>query len=179
MRQIDFSGFPFPATPAEGRVGLLLLKYAWLGHRADGNPERDDRCADPDQPDSVAAGHRPRLHQRAGRSGRLRVLPRAAVHAGHEHRLLGSADQGRHAAASPQHQHGRAHQLRVAVLHLRQPAARDAGWSTCTTSSRRFRSPFRFPNITPLSPPLGLVEPTASQAQADRGCIEVLDSRRR
>src|SRR3954470_12256814 len=27
MRQIDFSGFPFPATPAEGRVGLLLLKY--------------------------------------------------------------------------------------------------------------------------------------------------------
>jgi hypothetical protein len=31
MRQIDFSGFPFPATPAEGRVGLLLLKYAWLG----------------------------------------------------------------------------------------------------------------------------------------------------
>ena len=31
MRQIDFSGFPFPATPAEGRVGLMLLKYAWLG----------------------------------------------------------------------------------------------------------------------------------------------------
>jgi hypothetical protein len=31
MKQIDFSGFPFPATPAEGRVALLLLKYAWLG----------------------------------------------------------------------------------------------------------------------------------------------------
>ena len=31
MKQIDFSGFPFPAVPAEGRVGLLLLKYAWLG----------------------------------------------------------------------------------------------------------------------------------------------------
>lgn len=31
MRQIDFSGFPFPATPAEGQVGLMLLKYAWLG----------------------------------------------------------------------------------------------------------------------------------------------------
>jgi hypothetical protein len=31
MRQIDFSGFPFPATPAEGRVALMLLKYAWLG----------------------------------------------------------------------------------------------------------------------------------------------------
>jgi len=31
MKQIDFSGFPFPATPAEGRVGLLLLKYAFLG----------------------------------------------------------------------------------------------------------------------------------------------------
>ncbi len=31
MRQIDFSGFPFPATPAEGRVALLLLKYAFLG----------------------------------------------------------------------------------------------------------------------------------------------------
>jgi hypothetical protein len=31
MDKIDFSGFPFPATPAEGRVGLLLLKYAILG----------------------------------------------------------------------------------------------------------------------------------------------------
>ena len=31
MKQIDFSGFPFPATPVEGRVGLLLLKYASLG----------------------------------------------------------------------------------------------------------------------------------------------------
>jgi hypothetical protein len=27
----DFSGFPFPAMPAEGRVALLLLKYAVLG----------------------------------------------------------------------------------------------------------------------------------------------------
>jgi hypothetical protein len=31
MNQQDFSGFPFPATPAEGRVALLLLKYAVLG----------------------------------------------------------------------------------------------------------------------------------------------------
>ena len=31
MDKIDFSGFPFPATPAEGRVALLLLKYAMLG----------------------------------------------------------------------------------------------------------------------------------------------------
>jgi hypothetical protein len=31
MDKIDFSGFPFPATPAEGRVALLLLKYAALG----------------------------------------------------------------------------------------------------------------------------------------------------
>ncbi len=31
MDQIDFSGFPFPALPAEGRVGLMLLKYAVLG----------------------------------------------------------------------------------------------------------------------------------------------------
>ena len=31
MDKIDFSGFPFPATPAEGRVALLLLKYAILG----------------------------------------------------------------------------------------------------------------------------------------------------
>ena len=31
MDLIDFSGFPFPATPAEGRVALLLLKYAVLG----------------------------------------------------------------------------------------------------------------------------------------------------
>jgi hypothetical protein len=31
MNKIDFSGFPFPALPAEGRVALLLLKYALLG----------------------------------------------------------------------------------------------------------------------------------------------------
>lgn len=31
MNQQDFSGFPFPATPAEGRVALLLLKYAMFG----------------------------------------------------------------------------------------------------------------------------------------------------
>ena len=31
MDKIDFSGFPFPALPAEGRVALLILKYAFLG----------------------------------------------------------------------------------------------------------------------------------------------------
>lgn len=31
MDMIDFSGFPFPAMPAEGRVALMLLKYAALG----------------------------------------------------------------------------------------------------------------------------------------------------
>ncbi|WP_431066966.1 hypothetical protein [Methylotuvimicrobium sp.] len=31
MNQQDFSGFPFPATPAEARVLLLLAKYAILG----------------------------------------------------------------------------------------------------------------------------------------------------
>jgi hypothetical protein len=31
MDKIDFSGFPFPAMPAEGRVALLILKYAVLG----------------------------------------------------------------------------------------------------------------------------------------------------
>jgi len=31
MDKTDFSGFPFPAVPAEGRVALLLLKYAFLG----------------------------------------------------------------------------------------------------------------------------------------------------
>lgn len=31
MDLIDFSGFPFPAMPAEGRIGLLLLKYAMFG----------------------------------------------------------------------------------------------------------------------------------------------------
>lgn len=31
MNQQDFSGFPFPAMPAEGRVALLLLKYAVFG----------------------------------------------------------------------------------------------------------------------------------------------------
>jgi hypothetical protein len=31
MDKIDFSGMPFPATPAEGRVALLLLKYSSLG----------------------------------------------------------------------------------------------------------------------------------------------------
>lgn len=31
MDKIDFSGFPYPAVPAEGRVALLLLKYTFLG----------------------------------------------------------------------------------------------------------------------------------------------------
>jgi len=31
MDKTDFSGFPFPAVPAEGRVALLILKYAVLG----------------------------------------------------------------------------------------------------------------------------------------------------
>lgn len=31
MNQQDFSGFPFPATPAEARVALLVAKYAVLG----------------------------------------------------------------------------------------------------------------------------------------------------
>jgi hypothetical protein len=31
MDKIDFSGFPFPAMPAEGRVALLILKYSVLG----------------------------------------------------------------------------------------------------------------------------------------------------
>ncbi|KQC39047.1 hypothetical protein [Frankia sp. ACN1ag] len=31
MNQQDFSGFPFPAAPAEGRVALLLAKYSVLG----------------------------------------------------------------------------------------------------------------------------------------------------
>lgn len=31
MNKTDFSGFPFPAVPSEGRVALLLLKYAFLG----------------------------------------------------------------------------------------------------------------------------------------------------
>lgn len=31
MDKLDFSGFPFPAMPAEGRVALLIAKYAILG----------------------------------------------------------------------------------------------------------------------------------------------------
>ena len=31
MDKLNFSGFPFPAMPAEGRVVLMLLKYAALG----------------------------------------------------------------------------------------------------------------------------------------------------
>jgi hypothetical protein len=31
MDQSRWSGFPFPAVPAEGRVALILLKYAFLG----------------------------------------------------------------------------------------------------------------------------------------------------
>lgn len=31
MDKVDFSGFPFPAAPAEGRVALLIAKYSVLG----------------------------------------------------------------------------------------------------------------------------------------------------
>lgn len=31
MRYLDLSGLPYPALPPEGRVALILAKYAWLG----------------------------------------------------------------------------------------------------------------------------------------------------
>lgn len=31
MNKLDFSGFPFPAVPAEARVALLVAKYSFLG----------------------------------------------------------------------------------------------------------------------------------------------------
>ena len=62
MDKIDFSGFPFPAMPAEGRVALLLLQVRGARHRAAGRPQRPHRHPDPDDAHSVPAGHRPRLH---------------------------------------------------------------------------------------------------------------------
>ena len=126
MRQIDFSGFPFPATPAEGRVGLMLLKYAWLGIVPMVIPSvMIDVPIPTNQIPSQQGTDLDYINELADKVGYVFYLEPQST-PGHEHRLLGAADQGRRAAAGPEHQHGRAQQLRVAVLHLRQPAARAA-----------------------------------------------------
>ncbi len=100
MNQINFSGFPFPATPAEGRVALLLAKWSFLGIVPLIIPSIMISEVLPTEADRRAAGHRPEYIQAAGRPGRLRVLPEPGAGAGHERCLLGAGDQGGRAAAA-------------------------------------------------------------------------------
>ena len=67
-------------------------------------------------------------------------------------------------------------QLRVAVLHLRQPAASELPTVYVYNELTKVPIPIPIPNITPLSPPLGLVEPIPVKLKPIDGVVEILDS---
>jgi hypothetical protein len=163
--------FPFPATPAEGRVGLMLLKYAWLGI-VPMVIRRDDRRADR-RTRFRRSRHRFRLHQRARRQGRLRIYLEPQSTPGMSIGYWG-ADQGR----VPQPALNINMDAHSNCEGCPSPSTTSCSCrrSTSTTSSRRSDS-HSDPNITPLSPPLGVVEPIG-QAETNRRRLEYSIPRR-
>ena len=144
-------------------MALLLAKYAFLGivplvipSIALDVPIPTNRIPDP-------AGQRPRIHPHAGRAGRLRVLPRSRSGAGHEHRVLGAEGEGRRAAAGVERGHGRGQQCRASSASATTATRAACRWSTSRTSRPRCRCRSRFPDIGPLNPPLGLIDPPPQQ----------------
>ena len=109
MDQIDMTGIPYPAMPPFARVNLILAKYAMFGIVPLVIPSVLVDVPIPIESNPDPSRYRPRLHPRARRRGRLRVLHRARSGARDEHRLLGSRDQGRGAAAGAERRHGRPH----------------------------------------------------------------------
>ena len=117
MDLIDFSGIPYPAMPDLARVALILAKYAVLGIVPLVIPS-----VLLDVP--IPTERIPR-HRRARISAYIKALADEVGYVfylepgpepGDERGVLGTGDQGRHAAARAQHQHGRAHQRRGARL---------------------------------------------------------------
>jgi hypothetical protein len=78
MDQSKFSGFPFPAVPAEGRVALMLLKYALFGVIPLIVPSVLLYIPLPiDQIPGQQDG--PAVHPISGRAGRVRLLSRSGA----------------------------------------------------------------------------------------------------
>ena len=137
MNQSNWSGFPFPACPAEARVALLLAKYAVFGVMPLVIPSVMIDVPIADRSDSQPARHRPGIHPVSGRAGRLRLLYRSRARARHEQGLLGTADQGRPGAARAERRHGRLHQRREPAFQLRSGAEQDSDRSIIYNSGNR------------------------------------------
>ena len=165
----------YPAMPRFARVALILAKYAALGIVPLAIPRNRAGPSDSDRADSASAGHRPAptsrsLHWSAATSSTSSRDRRRAMSMAY----WGPEVQSRHSAAGAEHQHGRAHQCRIAQLHASTssdktlPIVLHPG----TGHARRSRSRSPIPDITPLNPPLGLIPPVPPK-------IEPLDRTRR
>ena len=137
MDQSNLSGFPFPAMPAEARVALMLLEVRRLRRHSAGHSQHAADRAAADRPDSQPAGHRSGVHPLARRPGRLRLLHRSRPDARREQGVLGTADQGRHAAAGAERRHGRLHQRREPALLLRSGEEQDSAGLHLQLADRR------------------------------------------
>ena len=164
MDKIDFSGFPFPATPAEGRVALLLMKYAVFGIVPLIVPSILIDVPIPTTRIPAQQGTDLAYIKDLADEGRLCLLSRSGSGAGDEHCLLGAADQNRRSAACAQHRHGRAHQCGVADLFVQQQPQRDSD-GLLLRRVHQNRIPIPIPPITPLNPPLGLIPPIPTRLQ--------------
>ena len=95
MDQSKWSGFPFPAMPAEARIALLLLKYAVFGVIPLVIPSVLLFVPIPIEQIPSQQGTDLEYIRYLAESGRLRLLHRPGTDARHQQGLLGTADQGR------------------------------------------------------------------------------------
>ena len=125
MDQSNWSGFPFPACPAEARVALLLAKYALFGVVPLVIPSMLIDSSAADRSDPRPARHRSGVHPLSGRAGRLRLLSRSRPGAGMSKAYWGPQIKVGAGAACAQRRHGRLHQCREPALQLRSGAEQD------------------------------------------------------
>ena len=127
MDQHEFSGIPYPAMPDVARVAVICAKYAMYGIVPLPVPPVFQDIPIPTERIPCHEGtDLAYLNQLAEEVGHTFYIEPGPL-PGHEHGLLGTADQDRRPAAGAQHEHGRAHQRRVADL-LDQPQRQgDAG----------------------------------------------------
>ena len=144
MNQSNWSGFPFPAMPAEARVALLLAKYAVFGVVPLVIPSvMIDVPLPIDQIPSQQGTDLEYIRYLAERVGYVFYLD-PGTGAGSEQGLLGTTDQGRPGAARAERGHGRLHQRREPAFQLRPGAKQDSRSCSSTTSRPASRFRFRF-----------------------------------
>ena len=174
--QIDFSGFPFPAMPAEARVALMLLKYAWLGIvpmvipsvlidvpiptnqiPSQQGTDLDYITSSPTRSATCSTSSRgPTPGMSIGYWGpQIKVgVPQPAL----------NIDMDAHT------------NVEALSLHLRQPAARAADRSTSTTSYSRSRFRFRSRTSRRSVRRSAWSTPIPVKLETDRRRLEILDS---